>query len=249
VCAGTTCASPAALSKQACRFPVQTTWLAYGLLCGRWVTSAAQVMARRSKAWCVARHVVHIYSSRLLTNQWPYTYDACDVGTLPNQTQNGLPAAALSNGDAANGGVLSFLPGQRLSRCTCTGESHPGPKHSDGTFVGRSAPEIDLFEATIGGSPKQGRVSQSLQVAPFTFNYTYPQGDGATTFYNGSELNPEYKGGVFQQAMSALSFTDQQAYELDAGTFSTYGFEYKPGFDDAVCPVLRDARKMLKPLH
>jgi len=45
--------------------------------------------------------------------------------------------------------VLSFLPGQRLSRCTCADESHPGPKHSDGTFVGRSAPEIDIFEAQV----------------------------------------------------------------------------------------------------
>lgn len=32
--------------------------------------------------------------------------------------------------------------GQRLSRCTCPGSSHPGPMHSDGTYVGRSAPEI-----------------------------------------------------------------------------------------------------------
>lgn len=34
-------------------------------------------------------------------------------------------------------------------RCTCPGESHPGPKHSDGTFVGRSAPEIDVLEAQV----------------------------------------------------------------------------------------------------
>lgn len=42
-----------------------------------------------------------------------------------------------------------MLPGQRLSRCTCPGEDHPGPKHKDGTFVGRSAPEIDIFEAQV----------------------------------------------------------------------------------------------------
>lgn len=80
---------------------------------------------------------------------WPYTYDSCDVGTAPNQTLNGLPIAATVNGDQSEDGVLSFLPGQRLSRCTCAGESHPGPKHSDGTFVGRSAPEIDIFEAQV----------------------------------------------------------------------------------------------------
>jgi hypothetical protein len=52
-------------------------------------------------------------------------------------------------GDPSKGGVLSYLPGQRLSRCTCPGEDHPGPKHSDGMYVGRSAPEIDVFEAQV----------------------------------------------------------------------------------------------------
>jgi hypothetical protein len=78
-----------------------------------------------------------------------YTYDTCDIGTLPNQTyvnQTGPEAALTSN----NGGVLSYLPGQRLSRCTCSGEDHPGPKLSDGTLRGRSAPEIDVIEAQVG---------------------------------------------------------------------------------------------------
>lgn len=58
-----------------------------------------------------------------------------------------------------------MLPGQRLSACTCPGESHPGPVHQDGSYVGRSAPEIDLFEALVDG--KRGQVSQSAQWAPF----------------------------------------------------------------------------------
>lgn len=72
-------------------------------------------------------------------------YDACDVGTVANQTLNGGPPAALDSGSTSYNGELSYLPGQRLSRCTCAGESHPGPMHSDGTYVGRSAPEIDIF--------------------------------------------------------------------------------------------------------
>lgn len=40
----------------------------------------------------------------------------------------------------------------------CIGESHPGPTHSDGTFVGRSAPEIDIFEAQAS-SVQKGRAS------------------------------------------------------------------------------------------
>lgn len=71
------------------------------------------------------------------------------MGTLANQTLNGLPVAATINGDPTEGGALSYLPGQRLSRCTCPGEIHPGPVHSDGTFVGRAAPEIDIIEAQV----------------------------------------------------------------------------------------------------
>ena len=83
------------------------------------------------------------------SQKWPYTYDSCDIGTVHNQTINGQPVAATEHGDSGKGGILSYLPGQRLSRCTCEGESHPGPKHTDGTFVGRSAPEIDVFEAQV----------------------------------------------------------------------------------------------------
>lgn len=94
---------------------------------------------------------------------WPYSYDECDWGTLANQTFGDLPTAAFSGNDKYNEGKLSFLSGQRLSRCTCTGDpNHPGPQRSDGSFYGRSAPELDIFEATI--SPDEvGQVSQSCQ--------------------------------------------------------------------------------------
>ena len=76
-----------------------------------------------------------------------------------------MPYAATVDGDHAYNWALSYLPGQKLSRCTCDGEDHPGPKHPDGTFVGRSAPEIDMFEAQTGGDPLRGQVSQSAQFA------------------------------------------------------------------------------------
>jgi beta-glucanase (GH16 family) len=43
-----------------------------------------------------------------------------------------------------------------------------------------------------------------------------------------------YIGGAFQQATSGVSETDQLCYEGTGGCYSVYGFEYKPGFDDAV---------------
>jgi len=43
--------------------------------------------------------------------------------------------------------TLFFCP--EIAACTCAGESHPGPARKDGSYVGRSAPEIDIFEATV----------------------------------------------------------------------------------------------------
>lgn len=124
-----------------------------------------QVMAPPWKEWWGSKVIHYKWHIANIFSQWPYTYDSCDVGTAPNQTLNGLPLAAVVDGDHAYGGALSYLPGQRLSRCTCDGEDHPGPKHTDGTYVGRSAPEIDVFEAQMGGTPLIGQVSQSAQWA------------------------------------------------------------------------------------
>lgn len=53
---------------------------------------------------------------------WPYTYDSCDVGTFPNQTNPdhlGPPAALHSDASRSKYNFeLSWLPGQRLSYVT-----------------------------------------------------------------------------------------------------------------------------------
>ncbi|EKM61142.1 glycoside hydrolase family 16 protein [Phanerochaete carnosa HHB-10118-sp] len=178
-----------------------------------------------------------------LEGMWPYSYDSCDVGTVANQTMNGLPIAATENGDPSNGDVLSYLPGQRLSRCTCPGESHPGPVHTDGTYVGRSAPEIDIFEATMGGSPLQGQVSQSGQWGPFNAEYQWFNTSANLIIPNTTltVLNP-YMGGAFQQATSGLTWTNQEAYELTGDQFSVYGVQYQPGFDNAYIAWIADGQ-------
>lgn len=122
-------------------------------------------MALVWRAWYASFTRIYIQTEYFSHIQWPYTYDSCDVGTAPNQTINGLPHAATVDGDHLYNDALSYLPGQKLSRCTCDGESHPGPKHADGTYVGRSAPEIDVLEAQMGGTPLTGEVSQSAQWA------------------------------------------------------------------------------------
>jgi beta-glucanase (GH16 family) len=98
------------------------------------------------------------------------------VGTLPNQTfPNGTPINATINGDDKHDNKLSYLPGQRLSACTCPGESHPGPIRPDGSFVGRAAPEIDILEAQVDEHTLIGYASQSGQWAPFNYEYKWPQ--------------------------------------------------------------------------
>ncbi|KAF8204724.1 glucosidase [Pholiota molesta] len=176
-----------------------------------------------------------------LEGMWPYTYDSCDVGTAPNQTLNGQPITAVIDGDHAYGGALSYLPGQRLSRCTCDGESHPGPKHADGTYVGRSAPEIDVFEAQVGGNPARGEVSQSAQWAPFNQAYTWDNSSDNEILANPaiSRLNT-FTGSATQQATSVVTDTNQRCYELVEDCFTVYGFEYKPGYDDAYISWVAD---------
>ncbi|KAF8755074.1 Glycoside hydrolase family 16 protein [Rhizoctonia solani] len=159
-----------------------------------------------------------------LEGTWPYTYDSCDVGTLANQTDpvtNGPPAAH-TGGVSSSKGEMSYLPGQRLSACTCTSESdgtdgqkmvHPGPK-IDGQYVGRSAPEIDVFEAQVDQHTLIGAVSQSGQWAPF----------------NAAFLNT-FIGNEWQQTTSVVTNTNQNCYTQEGGCFSTYGFEYKAGND------------------
>ena len=90
---------------------------------------------------------------------WPFSYDTCDVGTRPNQTNTDMrsPAAAVD---------LSYQPGQKMSACTCKGEDHPGPSHK----VGRGSPEVDLIEAVVeghGSASSRGGASQSMQLAPY----------------------------------------------------------------------------------
>jgi len=162
-----------------------------------------------------------------LDGMWPYTYDSCDVGTAPNQTKNGLPEAAAKDGPVASNYALSYLAGQKLSRCTCPGSSHPGPMHSDGTYVGRGAPEIDMFEAQVTGTPLTGQVSQSAQWAPFNDYYIWKNTSENLIIYNttGSAQN-SYIGGDTQQASSVVTTTNQLCYELsDEPCYSTYGFE------------------------
>ncbi|KZP14597.1 glycoside hydrolase family 16 protein [Athelia psychrophila] len=167
-----------------------------------------------------------------LDGTWPYTYDACDVGTAPNQTLNGLPLASTTSG--ASNSELSYLPGQRLSRCTCPGESHPGPIHSDGTYVGRSAPEIDIFEAQITGNPLIGQVSQSGQWAPFNEGHVWPNTSANLVIPNPSiSVQNTYTGGSDQQTTSIVTNVNQDCYQTGTQCFDVYGIEYKPGFDDA----------------
>ncbi|KAI0269875.1 glycoside hydrolase family 16 protein [Gloeopeniophorella convolvens] len=142
---------------------------------------------------------------------WPYSYAACDVGTLPNQTNaDGTPDLD----------GLSFLPGQRVSACTCPGGDHPGPS----VTTGRNAPEIDIIEAQIDLSVFEGEVSQSLQVAPFNADYQFDNSSSSTPIQGSQTQFNSYRGGQFQQAISAVSHIDSANYNGQG--FASYAFEW-----------------------
>ncbi|KAG8950626.1 hypothetical protein FRC04_007250 [Tulasnella sp. 424] len=165
-----------------------------------------------------------------LDGMWPYSYNVCDVGTLPNQTNpDGTPAAAATGG--YKGEALSYLPGQRLSACTCQGEIHPGPQNSDGSFKGRSAPEIDVFEAQVAATGV-AHVSQSAQFAPYNAEYKWDNSSDNAIFYSPKFTLNTYRGGQYQMTTSGIGEVNQTCFELEGGCFSVYGFEYKTGVPD-----------------
>ncbi|KAF8200296.1 beta-glucan synthesis-associated protein KRE6 [Pholiota molesta] len=178
-----------------------------------------------------------------LDGTWPYSYDSCDVGTLPNQTFPGTttPLAATINGDPKFGGELSYLPGQKLSACTCKGESHPGPVRSDGSYVGRAAPEIDVFEAIVTAGI--GQVSLSAQWAPYNAAYRFNDtGNNVAYLDNNNTVANPFVGGAFQQTTSGLANTNQNCYEYDSGCSAVYAFEYQTGFDDGYIMWVQDSQ-------
>lgn len=136
---------------------------------------------------------------------WPYTYNSCDYGITPNQ----------SDPDG-----LSWLPGQKLSSCTCHGEDHPNP----GT--GRGAPEIDILEASVDPNNRIGVVTQSYQVAPFDVFYRPNADFMAIPNYDTTQMNG-YCGGPFQQAVSGTTLLNNDWY--DGLEYQKYAFEYIPG--------------------
>ncbi|GAA5943225.1 uncharacterized protein JCM15063_005298 [Sporobolomyces koalae] len=163
---------------------------------------------------------------------WPYSYNECDVGTLPNQTwPNGTdPVAAKQSGSRDYGGELSYLSGQRFSACTCPADAseHPGPN----VRTGRGAPEIDALEGQIWPTGNTGSASQSIQVAPFTSGYLWKN---STPYIETNDAQwtirqNQWHGSVYQESMSLEVQTDATSFE-GAG-YTTYGFEYDPSEGD-----------------
>lgn len=108
---------------------------------------------------------------------------ACDVGTAPNQTLNGLPTSSTVNGDPGAGGELSYLPGmyptfsyQRDRRsCLITTRStleslhvrrrEPSRSHSLGWHVRRTFGARDRYLRMSFGSPVASVLFMSFQEA------------------------------------------------------------------------------------
>ncbi|KAJ7067416.1 glycoside hydrolase family 16 protein [Mycena amicta] len=156
---------------------------------------------------------------------WPYSYGECDVGTFPNQTtHDGQPAASVNS----QGESISYLPGQRLSACTCPNSDHPGPLNSTGAFVGRGVPELDILEALIeidGPGDDRGQVSQSYQIAPYDARRQWNNASSAARIDNPTitKLN-KFTGNEYQETLSALTYIDSSVY--GGNGYARYGVEW-----------------------
>lgn len=72
-------------------------------------------------------------------------------------------------------------------------------------------------------------------VQPFNAGYIWQNTTANEVIANPSiSVQNSYIGGITQQATSVVTNTDQNCYERTTGCYSIYGFEYVPGFDNAV---------------
>lgn len=164
---------------------------------------------------------------------WPYSYQSCDAGIMPNQTWangTGPDQAINSAGTYSDNGKISHLPGMRLPACTCSGADHPGPNVN----VARSSPEIDCIEAQIQtrNGATHSYSSQSLQTAPFDVDYYWGNSSADATIYDSDETQiNSYVGGPLQEAVSAVSLNPDRGFQNTQGEFIRYGVEYEPDWN------------------
>ncbi|KAH7097757.1 concanavalin A-like lectin/glucanase [Auriculariales sp. MPI-PUGE-AT-0066] len=170
---------------------------------------------------------------------WPYTYDSCDVGVMPNQTDatHTSPEAAVTQlpspwARADFNNELSWLPGQRLSACTCKDQDHPGPWiDSENRYRGRSTPELDIIEAQKckgRGTDSHQCASQSAQFAPFNMEYQFNTSGVEINAPDKVERNA-YHGSPLQQSVSCTSNVSDSSMRdgaAPAGGYGLFGFEY-----------------------
>lgn len=163
---------------------------------------------------------------------WPYVYEDCDVGIMPNQTdKDGKgPYGSVHGGTSTK--ELSILPGMRLPSCTCKGEDHPGPNNG----VARSAPEIDICELQVqkGIAGKGSYASQSYQVAPFDSKYKWKDKHGYEIHDEDITEPNSWSGGHLQEALSSVTRIDDSSFEnASQPTYNRLGVEYEPDWDNS----------------
>ncbi|RSH95868.1 hypothetical protein EHS25_000961 [Saitozyma podzolica] len=84
-------------------------------------------------------------------------------------------------------------------------------------------PEVDVLEAGADLSVPVGQMSQSAQVAPFDAEYQVVNTSNAVVLYNTTNTKfNSYKGGQYQQAISAFTNVDSSVYQLTSGSCAVY---------------------------
>ncbi|KAK0555415.1 beta-glucan synthesis-associated protein [Tilletia horrida] len=164
---------------------------------------------------------------------WPYSYDSCDTGILPdqlflNRTGPNDTLTHFSTYSQKDPPALSLLPGMRLSSCTCPGQDHPGPNVN----TGRAAPELDVFEVTQQG--KHSYASQTYQIAPFDSAQQWKnvtEGGLNAVLYDTTTRINNYKGTPYQESVSGYAQVPDDGFFENGQRFVKYGVEYFPDWD------------------
>ena len=99
------------------------------------------------------------------------------------------------------------------------------------SHVHRTGHNADFrIKAQIDLEAQRGQVSQSFQIAPFDDGY-WPSNNSTANWvsYDAADVVVnEYRGGIYQQALSHLAYVNDDGFVDGGGGFAVYGMSRCP---------------------
>ncbi len=139
---------------------------------------------------------------------WPYSYQGCDTGALPNQTWvngTGPPKALDANGlfSRSYNNELSWLPGMRFTLVRLPG--HRTPRVPTAALLAPHPSSISSKPRSTWPTATARRRSPSNGAFDVDYYYGNSTAAGDIRIWDARTRLNDYKGGAIQEAVSALS--------------------------------------------